>query len=105
MLGLVFNPLSLFFCHDTAGRLRAVIFDVSNFHSGRCAYAFEVPLGAEGPLRFACPKRFFVSPFNPVDGEYRFRLERDENRYRLGIQLFREGACTMSAVHRAARGR
>lgn len=106
VLGLVFNPVSVLFCHDKSQALRAVIFEVSNFHGGRCAYTFEVPPpspGAASPdsLRLACRKRFFVSPFNPTDGEYRFRLERDDHGLRLGIQLYREGALVMSAVHKA----
>ncbi|WP_203291337.1 DUF1365 domain-containing protein [Maricaulis parjimensis] len=100
-LGLVFNPVSVFFCHDEADQLRAVLFEVSNFHSGRHAYAFPVDPETTGSLRFACPKAFFVSPFNPVEGEYRFRLDRDANSLRLGIQLFRDGECVMGAVHLA----
>jgi hypothetical protein len=103
VLGFVFNPVSVYFCHAFDGRLAAVIFEVSNFHGGRCAYAFPVAPDATMPLRFACPKRFFVSPFNPVDGEYRFRLDRDGAAYRLGIRLYRDGRCTMGAVHRAQR--
>ena len=103
ILGIVFNPVSVFFCHDSEDRLAGMIFEVSNFHGGRCAYAFPVEPGADLPLRFSCPKRFFVSPFNPVEGEYRFRLERDADRYRLGIQLFRDGQCVMGAVHTAKR--
>lgn len=103
ILGIVFNPVSVYFCHDRDERLGAVIFEVSNFHGGRCAYAFAVDPEASMPLRFVCPKRFFVSPFNPVDGEYRFRLDRRGDSYRLAIRLIRDGRCTMGAVHRAAR--
>lgn len=100
-LGLVFNPVCVYFCHDSEDRLAAVLFEVSNFHSGRHTYAFAVDPDETGPLRFRCPKAFFVSPFNPVEGEYRFRLERDETRLRLGIQLYRDGQCVMGAVHLA----
>lgn len=103
IFGMIFNPLSVYFCHDRANRLVAVIFHVSNFHQGRQAYAFAVPEDATGSLHFSCPKTFFVSPFNPVEGEYRFRLSRADDRYRLGIQLFRDGQCVMSAVHVADR--
>lgn len=101
--GLSFNPLSVFFCHDRQDRLVGMIFEVNNFHSGRCAYAFAVDDPDARTLRFSCPKAFFVSPFNPVDGEYSFRLDRDEGHYRLGIQLIREGQVEMSAIHRAER--
>ena len=101
--GLNFNPLSVYFCHDAQDQLAGMIFEVNNFHSGRCAYAFAVDKPGARTLRFSCPKEFFVSPFNPVDGEYSFRLDRDENHYRLGIQLVRNGQIEMSAVHRAER--
>lgn len=103
VLGLVFNPVTVLFCHDKAETLRAVIFQVSNFHGGRCAYTFLLPPGmGEESLRFSSAKRFFVSPFNTPDGEYRFRLDRDRTGLRLGIQLYRDGGCTLSAVHKCA---
>ena len=104
VLGLVFNPVTILFCHDKAQALRAVIFQVSNFHGGRCAYTFLLPSGdpANESLRFSSHKRFFVSPFNATDGEYRFRLDRDETGLRLGIQLYREGSCVLSAVQKCA---
>jgi len=102
-LGLVFNPISVFFVHDRAGELCAVVFEVNNFHAGRGSYAFAVDPDAPMPLRFDCPKTFFVSPFNPVEGHYRFKLERDDRRYRLGILYERDGRRVMSAVHSAER--
>ncbi|WP_417497078.1 DUF1365 domain-containing protein [Maricaulis sp.] len=103
VLGLVFNPVTVLFCHDRAAVLRAVIFQVSNFHGGRCAYTFVLPPETAGEtLRFSCRKRFFVSPFNDTDGEYRFRLDRDADSLRLGIQLWRDGACVLGAVQKCA---
>ena len=103
VLGLVFNPVTVLFCHDRAEALRAVIFQVSNFHGGRCAYTFLLPPGMrDESLRFSSTKRFFVSPFNATDGEYRFRLDRDRTGLRLGIQLYRDGGCILSAVHKCA---
>lgn len=103
VLGIVFNPVSVYFCHDRDGRLGAVLFEVSNFHGGRQTYAFPVPDDTDTPLRFACEKTFFVSPFNPVEGEYRFRLDRDEETLRLGIRHYRNGACIMGAILQAER--
>lgn len=36
-----------------------------------------------------------------MDGEYQFRLGRDQDSYRLGIQFIREGEVVLSAVHTA----
>lgn len=101
-LGVVFNPLSVFFAYDREDALRGVVFEVSNFHAGRGIYAFPVDDPDAEILRFDCAKDFFVSPFNPVSGHYAFKLERDEDRYRLGIRYERDGACVMTAVHTAA---
>ncbi len=101
VLGLVFNPVTVLFCHDRSAALRAVIFQVSNFHGGRHAYTFVLPRAAAGEsLRFSSRKRFFVSPFNDTNGEYRFRLDRDQTGLRLAIQLYRDGACVLSAVQK-----
>lgn len=103
VLGLAFNPISVFFAHAPDGHLIGLIFEVSNFHSGRCAYAFpaETISDADGSIRLQTEKRFFVSPFNPVSGTYHFRLNRDGDLYRLCIQLVRDGAVVLSAAHTA----
>ena len=38
MLGYVFNPLTLYWCHDADGVLRHVIAEVHNTYGGRHAY-------------------------------------------------------------------
>ncbi len=103
VLGLVFNPVSVFFTHAPDGTLIGLVFEVSNFHSGRCAYAFPVTAtpDANGSIRLRAEKRFFVSPFNPVAGTYHFRINREGDRYRLGIQLVRDGELVLSAAHTA----
>lgn len=103
VLGMIFNPISVYFCHRLNGELCGVIFDVSNFHSGRCAYTFPIEDPEAGVFRFRCPKAFFVSPFNPVAGDYAFRLRRTGDAYHLGIQLWRDGQCVMNATHKADR--
>jgi DUF1365 family protein len=103
VLGLVFNPLSVFFCFDQRDVLCGIVFEVSNFHEGRQSYPFYVPTPSKSVLRFRCAKKFHVSPFNYADGEYRFRLRRDGDKYRLGIQLFREGQLVLTAAHAARK--
>ncbi|MHA6287666.1 DUF1365 domain-containing protein [Maricaulis sp. CAU 1757] len=103
VLGLIFNPISVYFAFDRADALVGVLFEVNNFHGGRCAYPFRITDPDAPSHRFSCPKGFFVSPFNPVDGVYHFRLDFDETRYRLSIQLVRDGVRTLSAVHTARR--
>ncbi|MFN3514942.1 MAG: DUF1365 domain-containing protein [Phenylobacterium sp.] len=77
VLGGAFNPLSVYFCQDAvSGRLEALLLEVNNTFGERHAYVLrtpaEAPAGAPLELKFA--KRFFVSPFLPMDLEYRIRV-------------------------------
>jgi DUF1365 family protein len=76
ILGYAFNPIALFACHDDAGRLRAVICQVSNTfgecHNYLVAHADGRPMLPSDELRAA--KVFHVSPFCEVAGSYRFRF-------------------------------
>lgn len=73
LMGYVFNPLSVYFCHDAAGQLRGMIYEVNNTFGGRHAYV--LPAEEDGSVvRQACPKTFYVSPFLPMDLTYQFRI-------------------------------
>jgi DUF1365 family protein len=73
ILGYVFNPLSVWFCHDEQGALKAIVYEVHNTYEERHAYV--LPVGEETRLvRHACPKNFYVSPFLSRDCRYQFRI-------------------------------
>lgn len=74
ILGYVFNPLSVYFCHRRDGNLAAILYEVSNTFGQRHSYLIPVDGDGSGPIHQACPKHLYVSPFFPVDGEYRFRV-------------------------------
>jgi uncharacterized protein len=71
VLGFVFNPLSLYYCHRPDGALAAVVLEVSNTFGERHFYLAAAEGGA---VRSACAKAFFVSPFMSLDMTYDFRL-------------------------------
>jgi hypothetical protein len=76
VLGYVFNPVSFWFCEDRAGALRAVLCEVNNTFGERHRYLLAHPDArpiASGET-LGARKRFHVSPFNEVRGEYRFRF-------------------------------
>jgi DUF1365 family protein len=79
MLGYVFNPIAMFYCHDRAGSLRAVLCEVSNTFGERHNYLLSHrdgrPIAARDWLR--AEKAFHVSPFCEVRGFYRFRFSGD----------------------------
>ncbi|MEC5398588.1 DUF1365 domain-containing protein [Uliginosibacterium sp. H1] len=76
VMGYVFNPLSVYFCHDTEGALRAILYEVNNTFGERHGYLLEVAQGQRGgqAVRQHSAKRFHVSPFLQLDMEYRFRV-------------------------------
>ena len=76
VLGYVFNPLSVYFCRTADGRLAAVLYEVRNtFGELHCYFLPVDPAQRDGaPIVQACGKRFYVSPFLPMDARYRFRL-------------------------------
>jgi DUF1365 family protein len=73
VLGHVFNPLTVYFCHDTAGALQALIYEVNNTFGGRHAYVLRAE-GAPDRVAHGCAKTFHVSPFMDIDLQYRFRI-------------------------------
>ena len=87
VLGHVFNPVSLWLCHDAAGDLRVVVAEVSNTFGDRHSYLCHrddlAPITPQD--RIAARKIFHVSPFQPVSGGYEFRF--DINAERIGIWI------------------
>jgi uncharacterized protein len=81
VLGYVFNPLSVFYCHDRDGELRCVVAEVHNTHGERHCYLLHP--GERG--RAETDKEFYVSPFLTVDGRYRMSFAPPGDR--LGIQM------------------
>ncbi|HXE40011.1 MAG TPA: DUF1365 domain-containing protein [Azonexus sp.] len=81
VLGYVFNPVSFWFCHDRGGRLVAILAEVSNTFGGRHTYLLHNP--ERSPLRdgqvLAADKAFHVSPFNGIEGGYRFCFHLQRN--------------------------
>ena len=98
MLGYVFNPLSVYYCHDRSGTLRALIYEVSNTFGERHSYLFPVEAGADGAVaRHACDKAFHVSPFLPMDCRYHFTLSVPGDHLALAIHETREGVPVLDA--------
>ena len=73
IFGYVFNPLSVWFCRDEAGALKAIIYEVHNTYDERHAYVLPVT-GEQKIIRHGCAKDFYVSPFLSHDCRYQFRI-------------------------------
>jgi DUF1365 family protein len=94
MLGYVFNPVSLWYCHDRDGRLAVLVAEVNNTFGGRHCYVSpaQLPTGAApgrpvGPVRWRDRKVFHVSPFLTVEGQYAFSIGAPRRRLAARIDL------------------
>jgi len=76
VFGYAFNPVSLWFCHDREGALRALLAEVRNTFGARHSYLLTAPDGApiDASTELTCRKVLHVSPFCQVEGDYRFRV-------------------------------
>lgn len=103
VLGYVFNPLSLFWCHDGAGNLRALIAEVHNTYGQRHAYVLVPHDDPAGHKPVEVDKRMYVSPFNGVDGHYRIRAPRPGMSLDVVVTLHRSGQPPFVATMRGRR--
>lgn len=87
VLGHVFNPVSFWLCHDECGVLRVAIAEVTNTfgdrHSYLCHHDNFAPLGSGGWVE--AQKIFHVSPFQPINGTYRFRFGVEDDKVNIVI--------------------
>jgi DUF1365 family protein len=99
VLGYVFNPISIYWCHDADGVLRHVIAEVHNTYGGRHAYL--LPPTGDAPA--AVKKSLYVSPFNEVDGYYLVRAPQPDEALDVTISLHRENVPAFVATLRGTR--
>jgi len=96
VLGYVFNPLTVFWCHRDDGTLACVVAEVHNTYGQRHAYL----LHPDDRGRVRTPKQFYVSPFYPVDGCYRMSLPEPDAGLALSVLLDRpDGHSFAASVH------
>jgi uncharacterized protein len=82
--GYVFNPLSLFYCFAD-GDLVAVVAEVHNTYAGRHVYL----LRPDEAGRDQVEKRFYVSPFLPMGGQYLMRTPPPGDDLHVAVALRR----------------
>lgn len=97
--GYVFNPITLYWCHQPTGELVCVVAEVHNTYHERHCYL----LHPDATGRTTIPKRLYVSPFLDPDGEYTMRTPRPGPRLAITIALHQHGATTLTATLRGTR--
>ena len=89
VFGHVFNPVSFWLFVDGNNALRGAIAEVNNTfgdrHSYLCYHEDLRPIEASETV--SALKMFYVSPFQPVDGEYRFRFTYTQTHFGVRIDL------------------
>lgn len=92
--GLVFNPLTVYWCHAADGTLACVLAEVHNTYRQRHTYAL-VP---DEIGRAETEKEFYVSPFYPVAGRYQMSLPEPGGRLRLSVTYQPPGGPAFTAA-------
>lgn len=73
-LNYVFNPVSFYYCYGADGNLSCFLAEVNNTFRERHLYLLPYPRRTESGFEGEARKAFHVSPFNDMDGTYRFRF-------------------------------
>lgn len=74
VLGFVFNPISVYYCHAPDGRLAALSYEVTSTFGERRWYDLAVaPRDRDGVFRQTAAKTLYVSPFLDMELRYHFR--------------------------------
>ncbi|MFZ2177343.1 MAG: DUF1365 domain-containing protein [Rhodococcus sp. (in: high G+C Gram-positive bacteria)] len=99
VLGYVFNPLSVYWCHNADGSLRCIVAEVHNTYGQRHSYLIRPDDHGHGEVG----KVFYVSPFNNVEGRYDMRFPEPGERLSLNVVLHRDGHAPFTATVRGNR--
>jgi len=87
VLGYVFNPITVWFCHHRDGDLRALLYEVSNTFGERHSYLVPVEGAQPGDLvRRRFDKELFVSPFIDMAARYDFTTRVPDQRVTIAVR-------------------
>lgn len=99
VLGYVFNPLSVWFCHGPAGDIRAILYEVSNTFGESHAYLVPVRPGDDrAVIRTEFDKELFVSPFIDMAARYDFRTRVPDERIAVLVRELAPGGQVLVAT-------
>lgn len=107
VLGLGFNPLSVFWCYDAGGVLKAILYEVKNTFGEQHVYlvAIDEPPAPGAALRHVRDKIFYVSPFIDMTARYAFKVREPEARLSIAINETGPNGAILVAMHTGERRR
>ncbi|SHO57276.1 DUF1365 domain-containing protein [Vibrio quintilis] len=88
-LGIYFSPVNFYYIFDRQGHWLYMLAEVSNTPWNERHY-YVLDTGSEDTQHICHPKAFHVSPFNPVDQTYRWRLKAPGRTLRVHLECIRE---------------
>ncbi len=89
VLGYNFNPLSVWYCENTAGQTVAIISEVRNTFGGIYHYVHHNNGDAlTWPIKCEAAKRFHVSPFINMHQQYHFTFTESDERLSIVINEY-----------------
>lgn len=103
VLGYVFNPVTIYFGLDGDERTRIMIYEVNNTFGERKTYVLPAEPDGDGAIEQSCRKRFYVSPFNPAEGRYRFHATPIGDALSVNIALADDNGPLMCGYFSGAR--
>lgn len=106
LFGLVFNPLSIWYCYDTEDNLRTVLYEVRNTFGEWRGYMLPVAennAGRSTGIRQSCDKTFYVSPLLDMNCRYNFTLNDPAEKLSIGIRETQADKRTLLAVQTGKR--
>lgn len=103
VLGYVFNPISVYFCHRPTGELAAILYEVSNTFGERHSYLIPASGNTEEIIAQNSDKRFHVSPFLPINLHYRFRIAPPAEAVGVSVHVHDERGLIVAASLSAKR--
>jgi DUF1365 family protein len=100
--GFVFNPVTFYYCYDSAGRsVETIVAEITNTPwNERHAYVLSrrSAVARGQSLRFRLDKTFHVSPFMPMNVAYDWRFHAPGQRLAVHMENFESGDKTFDAT-------
>lgn len=99
VLGYVFNPITVYWCHRPDGEIDCVVAEVHNtYHQRHCYLLRPDDLG-----RASTAKALYVSPFLDMGGDYLMRLPAPGERLAVTVVLRQGDRTPLTATLRGTR--
>lgn len=95
--GVCFNPVSFYYCHNENGELQAIVSHITNTPwNEQYAYVHDCATSKEDVFVF--DKQFHVSPFMPMDIQYKWQFSLPSQQLTVHMQNWRAGQAMFYAT-------